>query len=394
MKFDELITPCYIINNDEYQENITKLMEAFASRWPGKVLFGYSVKTNHLPYMLKGAKEHGWYAEVVSPDEYDLAIRCGCEDNRIIYNGPQKRDTVLEAIRKKAIVNLDNLQEVEYVISKLSESEKKEACVGIRINYDLEKDCPSQTTCKNTVGRFGICYENGDVLRAVELLNNSGIGVSGLHMHASSTTRSLDIFSSIANKAVDIIEEYNLKKLQYIDIGGGFFGGNFFPGKPGIDEYATCICDILKKRCANAMNITLILEPGAAILATSMDYMCSVLNIREIRGERVVTLDGTSLHINPMMNPHETPFTIVNPGEETWQEQIFGGSTCMEMDRFLPRGIHNLVEADTKLLFHACGAYMSTHNSNFINAAPNIYVKEKEEYTVLRLKKNEIMMEY
>ena len=71
---DELITPCYIINEAEYEKNIQELMQAYESRWPGKVEYGYSVKTNHFPLMLKKALEYGWHAEVVSADEYDEGL--------------------------------------------------------------------------------------------------------------------------------------------------------------------------------------------------------------------------------------------------------------------------------------------------------------------------------
>lgn len=392
MEFDELQTPCYIINGEQYEKNIKELMSAYESRWQGNVIYGYSVKTNHFPYMLKKAMEYGWKAEVVSPDEYEFAKSCGCAERDIIYNGPQKKETVLDALRNGAMVNLDNLKEVELVCDSLDAKEKKRACVGIRVNYDIEAQCPGETTCRGVVGRFGISYENGDVGRAVQMLRTAGIALSGLHMHQSSSSRSLRIFESIAHTALLITEELEQEQLKYIDIGGGYFGGNFFPGKPTVEQYANVICTILEP--AAKRGIALVLEPGAAVLATSMDYLTSVLNIRDIRGQRVCTVDGSAIHINPFMNPHPTPFTMINPGEKTKTEQIIGGSTCMELDRFYPRDIENLVEEDSKLLFHCCGAYMSTHNSSFINAAPDIYLREKDCYRQLRKKRPEQMLEY
>lgn len=389
----ELETPCYIINQEDYENNITELMEAYESRWGKNVLYGYSVKTNHFPYMLQKAMEHGWYAEVVSPDEYYFARACGCADSQIIYNGPQKRQGVLDACRKGAMVNLDNLAEVGLLCESLTEEEKSRARIGIRINYDLEAECPNETTCRDVVGRFGISLENGDVERAIELLQKARIAIRGIHMHQSSSSRSLRIYESIAKKALKVIEDYSLDTLEYVDMGGGYFGGNFFPGKPNVWEYAQTICGILKTGL-NPEKVTLVLEPGAAILATAMDYLVSVLNIRDIRGERVVTVDGSVIHINPFMNPHPVPFTMLKPGKPTEQPQIIGGSTCMELDRFYPRDIANLVEPDSRLLFHCCGAYMSTHNSSFINAAPNIYVKEQEDYRLVRQHRPEQMIEY
>lgn len=393
MDLNNLETPCYIINNSDYENNIAQLMKAYESRWGKNVIYGYSVKTNHYPYMLKKAMEYGWRAEVVSPDEYNFAMACGCAEENIIYNGPQKRDTVIDAIRNGAMVNLDNLEEVQLVCSNINDDEKKKAHIGVRVNYNLEAECPNETTCRDVVGRFGISLENGDLEKAINILHKEGITISGIHMHQSSSSRSLRIFESIADKALYVIEKFGLDDIEYIDMGGGYFGGNFFPGKPDVNQYAETICGILKEKL-DPQKVTLVLEPGAAVLATSMDYLVSVLNIRDIRGERVVTVDGSAVHINPFMNPHPTPFTIINPGEKTDIPQIIGGSTCMELDRLYPRNLENLVMHDTRLLFHCCGAYMSTHNSSFINAAPNIYIKDNDGYRILRKKNPGQMMEY
>lgn len=397
MDYTQIQTPCYIINQVDYEKNIRDLMDAFENCWQGRVLYGYSVKTNHSPHLFQTAMKYGWLGEVVSPDEYDFVKACGCPDDCIIFNGPQKRDTVLSACRSGAMVNLDNLEEVALVARNLTEEEKQHSTIGIRINYDLESECPGETTCRGVVGRFGISYENGDVEQAVRMLAEAGIPLRGLHMHQSSSSRSVRIYESIARKALEIIDRFSLTELTYIDMGGGFFGGNFFPGKPTIEQYAQTICGILR-RSIDSQKITLVLEPGAAILATSMDYLVSVLNIRDIRGKTVVTVDGSVVHINPFMNPHPTPFTMINPGmdvgTEKAGEQIIGGSTCMEMDRIYPRDIRHMVTPESRLLFHCCGAYMSTHNSSFINAAPHIYIKENNSFRMLRKKDSAQMLLY
>ena len=49
--------------------------------------------------------------------------------------------------------------------------------------------------------------------------------------------------------------------------------------------------------------------------------------------------------------------------------------------------------ADSRFLFHCCGAYMATHNSNFINAAPLIYRKKGGAFSLLREKDIPLMGE-
>lgn len=299
MEFNQVKTPCYIINEQEYESNIREFEEAFKSRWNGQVIFGYSVKTNHYPYFMQVAKTHGWYAETVSGAEYMYARSLGFDAENMILNGTQKKELLIPSCEGGSIINLDNLQEVEKLCSTLSEEKRSEVCVGLRVNFDLEAKCPGETTCGIETTRFGICFENGDIEKAVIMLQKAGIEVAGLHMHASTSSRSTRIYQALAEMAGKIAAEYKLD-LRFVDIGGGFFGGKYFTGKPSVAEYAVTITETLKKYFSPEC-VTLILEPGAGILATAVDYLTGVLNIREIRGKKVVTLDGTCLHVNHFM---------------------------------------------------------------------------------------------
>ena len=304
MDFNQLQTPCYIINEADYKANIESFEREFRNRWSGPVLFGYSVKTNHYPYLINIAKSYGWYSEIVSEAEYLHSKFLGFAGNEIILNGPQKKDYLLSVASDGGIVNLDNMSEVERLCHELPMEYRTTARIGLRVNFDLEKECPGETTCGAEPTRFGICYENGDIDRAIHKLKKNGIKVSGLHMHASTSSRSTKIYESLPNMAGRLAQEFALD-LTFIDIGGGFFGGNYFTDKPSITEYAETITSNLKK-FFDSEKVTLILEPGAGILATSADYLTSVLNFRDIRGKRIVTLDGTCLHVNPFMKKQQT----------------------------------------------------------------------------------------
>lgn len=383
MEFSQLQTPCYIINKEEYEENIREFEREFKNRWKGNVIFGYSVKTNHYPYLMGIARNYGWYAETVSVTEYMHAKALNFTQDKMIFNGPQKKELLIRACADGSIINLDNLQEVDRICAELPRELRKSVCIGLRVNFDLEKECPGETTCGSETTRFGICYENGDVYQAIKKLQAVGIKISGLHMHASTSSRSTRVYKSLAEMAGKIAKEYALD-LSFVDIGGGFFGGNYFAGKPSIAEYAITISETLGVYF-DAKKVTLILEPGAGVLATAVDYLTAVLNIRNMRGKKVVTLDGTCLHINHFMKKQQTPCTLIHPGAETDEEQVIGGNTCMEMDRFYLRDNKNEILNDTKILFHCTGAYTMTHNGCFINTLPNIYVKNREnEYELLR----------
>ena len=62
--------------------------------------------------------------------------------------------------------------------------------IGIRVNFDLERYCPGETTNGTEGSRFGFNYENKSLENAInkiKLLKN--IKLNGIHMHVSTKTK-------------------------------------------------------------------------------------------------------------------------------------------------------------------------------------------------------------
>lgn len=68
-EYDKLKTPCYIIDKQKFIDNTDGIRAAFKDRWGDNITLGYSVKTNHFPYLMQLSKSLGYYAEVVSGSE-------------------------------------------------------------------------------------------------------------------------------------------------------------------------------------------------------------------------------------------------------------------------------------------------------------------------------------
>lgn len=368
-------TPCYIIKKDKFTQNCDEIEKNFRFHYGENIAIGYSVKTNNCNEILQLVKERNWYAEVVSCEEYNFAKRMGFEDKKIICNGPVK-GRILESIlsQRDAIVNLDNMQEI-YKVCKLARGQRN---FGIRVNFDFERECPGQKEISNReFSRFGFNYENGEVGQAIEVLQSNGIDVEGLHMHTSTKTRSLQVFETLAHKAIEIIEKYHLK-LKYIDIGGGFFGGQVVSGKPRMSQYAETITRELRKGI-DLKETMLILEPGASVVATAVEYLTTVDNVRNILNKRIVTVDGTLLHINPFMVDRESIMEVYGSGEKKVEQQIICGATCMEKDIFGRIDGKEELKPGDKILFKNAGAYTTSFNSNFILKKPEIYVEGEKD---------------
>ncbi|MDG6887079.1 Diaminopimelate decarboxylase [Clostridium perfringens] len=377
-----LKTPCFIINENELKKNIDDMHTSLRKTW-GNYIIGYSYKTNSLPWIINYLKENSVYAEVVSDLEYNLAKKINYDSKRIIFNGPNKgKKTFINALKEGAIINIDSSREIDW----LSDEEfNKDIKVGIRVNFDLEKECPNETAMGLDGGRFGFSLENGSFNKAVKRINNiKNVKVVGIHLHNSTKTRSLKIYKTLAKKANEIADMFDYE-LEYIDIGGGFFGG--LETKPSYYEYMKTIADELSKKF-DKNKTKLIVEPGASIIASPISFLCEVIDVKDTYAKRIVTVNGSRNNIDPLMRK-ENYFLdlLIEKERKSVKEQIICGYTCMENDRLLAIRDNNELLVGDKLLFNKVGSYTMCLSPLFIEYFPIVYLKnDKGEFICVREK--------
>ena len=366
-------TPYYIIDEEKLNINVTSMIDSFKQEW-NNFIFSYSFKTNSLPWILDWMKQKGAYAEVVSNVEYDLALELGYSADKIVINGPYKGLECLKfALNNNSIVNLDSFHEIEWI--KKNKPDNGIWKVGLRINFDLELECPNETIMGSEPGRFGFNLENKSFERAVkELEALDYVKIVGIHGHHSTKTKSLKIFKSISKKIVFISKVIN-NTLEYVDIGGCFFGDK--PGAPTFLEYAKVICDELRT-VFSPSETALIVEPGAAVIASPISYVCKIIDKKEINNKLILSTDGSSLNIDPQM--HGIKFFIESFGSgERVKEQIIGGYTCIEKDRMAVLDNEKALNIGDFIKFHNTGAYSMALTPLFIQYFPTVIVKRSDK---------------
>ncbi|OUO34594.1 hypothetical protein [Olsenella sp. An290] len=383
-QLSSLETPCFIFDAKELESNFLDFSAALKRSWGEHARVGYSVKTNPFPWILDEAKACGCMAEVVSDEEYHLAVERGFSPKEIIFNGPVKgREWFRHAVLNGSIVNIDSQREIRW-LKELSSEGHTSLRVGIRANIDLERFCPGQTIGGSEPGRFGFCYEDGGLGDAIESIRAiPGVTLCGLHMHVTTFGRLASTYRVLASHAAKIINDFSMTDdLAYIDMGGGFYGGGR-RNEGKYEEYAEAIADELSS--IDRSRVALYVEPGGAVVCTPGFYVGRVVDAKDVRGVRFVVSEFSRLNIDHEMKKTSYPYVLYTSSDRRMSEQELCGFTCMESDRMcILKDEPELCEGDIVLIRFA-GAYsMSFTPGFFIEDAPAVYSFRNGSFELLR----------
>lgn len=371
----ELATPCFVVETDKFRENINAFYKALNMYYKNAIV-SYSVKTNSLPFLLNVAKESDCFCEVVSYDEYELAKKIGFDISRIIYNGPLKsKETFIEAIRQGAYVNIETQRELDWIMDC---KDKIKGKIGLRLNINLENISPNDTKIGEGSSRFGFEYENGEFKKALLKLAQKGIKIDGVHVHRTSVTRSIEVYRNICNYTTKVISECELN-LSYIDLGGGYYGD--LVGKPTFEDYVNVISESL----VLSKDITVIVEPGNALVASAVKFITSVIDIKYIDNDIILNTDGSRFDIDPLFHKEKYRYELITESKEKCKNnQKLAGCTCIEKDIITTLEDEKTLNIGDKIVFMDQGAYTMTFTPNFIRLLPKVYAFENGNYYLVR----------
>ncbi len=376
-------TPYFLIDEKQLAADFSMLEEALRTSWPNYRI-GYSFKTNSLPWLVTFFRARNVMAEVVSDDEYALASRLGFQDCGIVYNGPvKKRDSFQRVLLAGGIVNLDGRRELDWLEEISGANADRRLEVGVRVNFDLERLCPGQTTMGEAGGRFGFSYENGAFAAAVERIGRlPNVRIAGLHLHSSSKTRSVAVFEAIAGMACRLKREFGLT-LSYVDLGGGYCGG--LPGRPQYPDYFPAVAKVLSAEFDPA-ETALVVEPGISLLSKATVYVTSVVDVRDIGRERYLITDGSRFHIDPTMIKHSYLFHL-ELGEGArgrLARQCVSGFSCMEVDRLFEYEDGPELREGDRIVYENVGGYTMSLSPLFIQYFPDVYIRREGKLLKVR----------
>ncbi len=337
-----------------------------------------SVKTNPLPYLLRRARQMGYYAEAASASEWQLALDCGFDKRHIVYNGPLKsRDTFLDAVASGALVNIDTFRELQW-LDLLPHSGRY--AVGLRLNVNLSQLSPSDQSHPGDDSRFGFCDTDGDLDAALAALAAMPhVSLERLHLHRASRTRHPRVYERLVDHALTLMRRHGIA-LRQLDVGGGFQA--MLPAQPTHSQYAQAIARALARHQLPEPP-TVIVEPGLAVVAQAFSFVCSVIDVKHHDGAAYVTTDGSRIDLDPMwrMNHLTCRVRPAHRDAPIVERQIVCGCTCVEHDRLLELRQQPALQPDDQLVFRHMGAYTLTLTPAFMRPRPTVYVSHNGQLT-------------
>tara|TARA_B110000977_G_scaffold201848_1_gene299279 strand:- start:4134 stop:5372 length:1239 start_codon:yes stop_codon:yes gene_type:complete len=368
----------YIAKTENFNKNYFSLKHEFQKHYQNTNI-AYSYKTNYLPTFCREVLKNGGFAEVVSSMEAELALEIGVPPAKIFFNGPFKDETYLEKfLALGGTINIDCIEEF-LEIKEISKRLKLPCSVGIRCNFDIDD---------GVISRFGFDVEDGIVFDILHLISlEEHINLNGLHCHFAS--RSLESWKNATKMMCEFLSKLSSEtktSLKYVSLGGGLYGDmdedlrtQFKQNIPTFKEYAQVSAYEFSKfvQQINLADLTLIIEPGTALVADALDFVTEIQSIKLVRGEVFVTTNGSSFNLGTAKSEINLPFEIINYSDDSHRLALKNakvvGYTCIEGD-VLHSSFSAEVAVGDLIVFKEAGSYSIVMKPPFI--LPNVAIVE------------------
>lgn len=358
-------SPLYIFDDIDFIDNYLHLCNAMRELYPNYNP-GYSYKTNYTPHICKLVKRLGGYAEVVSDMELWVALQCGYEYNRIIYNGPCKGKMLEGHLLNGGILNIDNEDEAKRVIALAQKHLDKIFKVNIRITAKIDI---------GFVSRFGIEADSSQMERVVALLKKqSNVKLVGLHMHVS-RARYLSAWQDRIDQILSVADRFIDGVPEIIDLGSGMFADmesylkdQFSIDVPSYEEYAKVVAGTMAKHYSySQIKPLLVTEPGTTVVSRYMSLITTITSLKEISNRNIAVCDCDIHEAGETAMMMKVPYAHykVGEGEPSKTPIDITGFTCLEQDTLF-KDFPEALKVGDVVEFRNVGGYSVVYKPPFI----------------------------
>ncbi|MCZ8313801.1 type III PLP-dependent enzyme [Phreatobacter sp.] len=261
----------------------------------------YSIKANPNPAVVKVLHEAGAGIEIASLGEFRAAISAGVPPAEMLFAGPGKRRSELEAVIAAGIgeIHLESVEEAAHV-EAIGLGLGRRVPVAIRVNPVAE----AQGGAMRMGGKaapFGFDEEELDAI-VDRLKALPHLDLAGVHLFAGTQILDAAVLLGQWRHALSVASRVAARlgrPLRTIDLGGGL-GIPYFTGDATLDLAAVRagVPDLVALKAADPLirDAHILVEPGRYLVGEAGLYLTAVLAAKISRGQRFLVVDGGMHH--------------------------------------------------------------------------------------------------
>ncbi|MCB5935964.1 carboxynorspermidine decarboxylase [Caldibacillus thermoamylovorans] len=356
MRFEELPTPCYVVD-EKLLENNLKILNGVMERTGAKIVLAQKAFSMFKLYpllakYLNGTTASGLYEARLGYEEM------GKENH--VFSPAYRDDEMDEIVLICDHIIFNSFSQLEKFKDKVLKAGKK---VGLRINPECStQDGHAIYDPCSPGSRLGVTV---DQFRP-KLLE----GVSGLHFHTLCQQNADDLETTL--HAVEENFGQWLPQMEWINFGGGHHITR--------EDYDIPLLEKCIKRMQDTYGLEVYLEPGEAVALNAGYLVTTVLDTIK-NGIDIAILDtSATCHMPDVLEmPYRPPlFESGEPGEKLYTYRL-GGPTCLAGDIIGDYSFDQPLKPGDRLIFGDMAIYTMVKNTTFNGMPlPTIAVKKKD----------------
>ena len=354
-------TPAYVYSAATIRDRLGAFGAGFTA-YPHAI--HYALKANSNLAVVRAVRAAGGLVDANSGGEIDVALRAGYAPADIVLTGVGKTAAELDqavTLGVKAI-NAESSGELDR-IAAVARARQTTARVALRVNPDVATDSHPHISTGLSTHKFGVPLEEARAIvrRAAA---HTELAFVGLHVHIGSQMLGLQPVLEAAATVVGLARELQDDgvKVEHVDIGGGL--GITYAGEavPSVEEYAAALIEVVRPS-----GLTLIVEPGRAIVGAAGALLASVVDVKPQQGGKwFVVLDaGMSELMRPALYGAYHRIVLVEPSAGDAVPCDVVGPICESSDVFGVGRPLPLPAVGAVVALLDAGAYGAAMGSNY-----------------------------
>lgn len=327
----------------------------------------YAVKANSNLAVLNVLAKLGSGFDIVSKGELARVLQAGGDANKVVFSGVGKKtEEIIYALEKgiycfnvESEAELDRIQKIAAQVNRL-------APVSLRVNPDVDAGTHPYISTGLKENKFGISFKDAEQIYQ-KAAQYSHINIKGIDCHIGSQLTEIEPFLDALERVLALVDKLaaNDIVLSHIDVGGGL-GVTYKDEKPPHPkEYAAAIAQKMAGR-----DLTLIYEPGRAIMANAGILVTQVEYLKQNEGRNFAIVDAA---MNDLIRPSlyqvwQDIIPVVQNDDTKLDCYDIVGPVC-ETGDFLGKNRDLSIAEGDFLAIRSSGAYGFTMSSNY-NSRP------------------------